>query len=122
MTDLKVAAFPDDGPLVPHPLTLENLPIPLGDFVLIEPIDQTVSDGGIRLPEGADMGPNRGRVLAVGPGRWEFGALIEPKVEKGDLVLLLFAYDRPAEIPHNGQKLIIIRERAIIAKLNPRSL
>ena len=63
---------------------------PLGDRLILEVLeedDATVS--GIVLPDTAREKPQRGRVLAVGPGaRDEHGKSIEMDVAEGDEVVL----------------------------------
>ena len=54
---------------------------PLADRVVVEPLEEDeVTASGIVLPETAKEKPQKGTVLAVGPGR---------KDEKGNLILLL---------------------------------
>lgn len=61
---------------------------PLGDWVVIEQLPKTESL--LVTPAGADDGTlRRGRVLAVGPGRWELGHLVPTKVAVGDVVFLI---------------------------------
>ena len=43
---------------------------PLGDRVVVEPIEQEeVTAGGIMLPETAKEKPQKGKILAAAPGR-----------------------------------------------------
>jgi chaperonin GroES len=61
---------------------------PLADRVLIETITETHSHAGIVLPEIAQGRPERGRVLAVGPGRMsKAGERLPMPVEVGDVVV-----------------------------------
>lgn len=88
---------------------------PLGNRVIIEPIeeeDKTTS--GIFLPETAKEKPQKGNVLAVGPGdRDEGGDRIPLDVKVGDVVL--FAKYAGTEIKVDGQKLLILRESDLLA-------
>ena len=62
---------------------------PLGDRVLIEPIEekeQTV--GGIIIPDSAKEKPMQGKVIAVGKKLDKDGKEIKFDVKKGDTVLL----------------------------------
>lgn len=64
---------------------------PLGDRVLVEPQkeDNEVKKGGIIIPDSAKEKPMQGKVISVGPGKYdESGKLIPMNVKKGDLVLL----------------------------------
>ena len=70
--------------------------------------------GGIVLPETAKEKPQKGTVLAVGPGdRDEEGKRIAMDVKKGDVVL--FAKYSGTEIKVDGKKLLILRESDILA-------
>ena len=90
---------------------------PLGDRVVVEPIEQEeVTAGGIVLPETAKEKPQKGTVLAVGPGdRDEDGDRIPMDVKEGDTVL--FAKYSGTEIKMDGKKLLILRESDILAIL-----
>jgi chaperonin GroES len=69
------------------------------------------------LPETAKEKPQKGTVLAVGPGeRNEKGDHMELEVKEGDTVL--FAKYSGTEIKYDGKKLLIMRESDILAKLN----
>ena len=90
---------------------------PLGSRVVVEPIEQEeITAGGIVLPETAKEKPQKGTVLAVGPGdRDEDGDRIKMDVEVGDIVL--FAKYSGTEIKYDGKKLLIMRESDILAVL-----
>ena len=90
---------------------------PLGSRVVIEPIEQEeVTAGGIVLPETAKEKPQKGTVLAIGPGdRDESGKRIDLDVAVGDVVL--FAKYSGTEIKLDGKKLLILRESDILAIL-----
>ncbi len=64
---------------------------PLGDRVLIEVIkddNDTVTSSGIYIPTGSeDRGAKRGKVIAVGAGRYENGEVVPMHVQNGDVVL-----------------------------------
>jgi len=61
---------------------------PLADKILIEPLEREAkTPGGIIIPDTAKEKPQEGKVIAVGPGKWEEGKLIKPEVKKGDRVL-----------------------------------
>ncbi len=61
---------------------------PLGDRVLVEPLEpEAKTPGGIYLPEAAQEAPREGKVVAVGPGRvTDKGELIPTGVKAGDIV------------------------------------
>ncbi len=90
---------------------------PLGDRVVVEPIEQEdVTAGGIVLPETAKEKPQKGLILAIGPGaRDENGKRIVLDVAVNDTVL--FAKYAGTEIKIDGKKYLILRETDILAIL-----
>jgi chaperonin GroES len=88
---------------------------PLGNRVVVEPIEQEeVTSGGIVLPETAKEKPQKGTVLAIGPGdRDEEGKRIPMDVNEGDTVL--FAKYSGTEIKLDGKKVLILRESDLLA-------
>jgi chaperonin GroES len=91
---------------------------PLGSRLVVEPIEQDeVTAGGIVLPETAKEKPQKGTVLAVGPGdRNEKGERIAMDVKVGDKVL--YAKYSGTEIKYDGKKLLILRESDVLAILD----
>jgi chaperonin GroES len=90
---------------------------PLEDRVVVEPLEaEEVTAGGIVLPDVAKEKPQRGRVVAVGPGKLldngQRGAL---SVVVGDEVI--FAKWGGTEIEVNGDEIKILRESDILAKV-----
>jgi chaperonin GroES len=90
---------------------------PLGDRVVVEPIEQDeVTAGGIVLPETAKEKPQKGKILAAGPGaRDEDGKRIALDVKVGDKVL--YAKYAGTEFKLDGKKLLILRESDLLAIL-----
>ena len=90
---------------------------PLGNRVVVEPIEQEeVTSGGIVLPESAKEKPQKGKILAIGPGdRDEDGDRIPMDVSEGDTIL--YAKYSGTEIKMDGKKLLILRESDILAIL-----
>ena len=88
---------------------------PLGDRVVVEPIEQEeMTASGIVLPETAKEKPQRGTVIAVGPGgRDESGKRIAMDVNSGDIVL--FAKYAGTEFKVDGKKLLILKESDLLA-------
>jgi chaperonin GroES len=88
---------------------------PLGNRVVVEPVEQEeVTAGGIVLPETAKEKPQKGTILAVGPGdRDEAGKRIPLDVSVGDTIL--FAKYSGTEIKVESKKLLILRESDILA-------
>lgn len=88
---------------------------PLGGRVVVEPIEQEeVTAGGIVLPETAKEKPQKGVILAVGPGdRDEDGKRIPMDVAVGNKVL--YAKYGGTEIKIDDKKLLILRESDLLA-------
>jgi chaperonin GroES len=90
---------------------------PLGDRLLVKPLEEEeVTPGGIVLPETAKEKPQKGEVLAVGPGaRDDEGKRVAMDVSVGDKVL--YAKYGGTEIKVESEKLLILRESDILALL-----
>jgi chaperonin GroES len=87
---------------------------PLNDRVLVKRIDEEQkSAGGIIIPDTAKEKPLEGRVVAVGPGRWEKGERRPLDVEANDRVL--FGKYSGTEIKIEGEEHLILREDEILA-------
>ena len=91
---------------------------PLDDRVVVEPVEaDEITSGGIVLPSSAKEKPQRGTVVAVGPGRLlDSGHRGELSVTIGDEVI----YGRygGADIEVDGDEVKILRESDILAKVN----
>lgn len=63
---------------------------PLGDRVLVEPVEeQEVKKGGIIIPDTAKEKPTEARVVSLGTGRKDDDGKVVPfEVKKGDRVLI----------------------------------
>lgn len=86
------------------------------DWLLIQPIEKTITSGGIALPDGAEVDPPRGKILKAGPGRFtELGQLIEHGFKSGDEVMLTFHGDHLSMTLH-GRKMLIVRARDVLGK------
>ena len=90
---------------------------PLGDRLIVEVLDEeelTVS--GIVLPDTAREKPQRGCVLAVGPGaRDEDGKYIEMDVAEGEEIV--FSKYGGTEIKLGTDEVLILRESDVLAKV-----
>ena len=90
---------------------------PLDDRVVVEPLEaEEKTAGGILLPDTAKQKPQRGRVLAVGPGKLRDDGKRSPvSVVKGDEVI----YGRYAgsDIEVERREVKILRESDILAKV-----
>ena len=89
---------------------------PLGDRLVVEPIEQEeTTSGGILLPETAKEKPQEGRVLAAGPGRVDdSGKRVKMEVKEGDRVL--YAKYAGTEVKvEDDKKVLILKESDILA-------
>jgi chaperonin GroES len=90
---------------------------PLDDRVVVEPLEaDEKSSGGILLPDSAKQKPQRGRVLAVGPGKMrDNGERSALSVQKGDEVL--YGRYSGSDVEVDGREVKIMRESDILAKV-----
>ncbi len=90
---------------------------PLADRVVIESVEeeeQTFAGGKLVLPETAKEKPQKGVILAVGPGRLDDeGKRQAMDVKVGDQVL--YAKYAGTEVKIEGRKLLILKESDILA-------
>jgi chaperonin GroES len=88
---------------------------PLSDRLVVKPLEEEeVTPSGIVLPETAKEKPQKGEVLAIGPGaRDDDGKRVAMDVSVGDKVL--FAKYGGTEIKIDGDKLLILRESDVLA-------
>jgi chaperonin GroES len=90
---------------------------PLDDRVVVEPLEaEEKTAGGILLPDTAKQKPQRGRVLAAGPGKLlDSGNRSALNVTKGDEVI--FGKYAGNDITIDRKELKILRESDILAKV-----
>ena len=90
---------------------------PLGDRLIVEVIDEEeTTASGIVLPDTAKEKPQRGRVLAVGPGpRDDDGEFIKMDLEEGDEII--FSKYGGSEIKIGTDEYLILRESDVLAKV-----
>ena len=87
---------------------------PIFDNVLIKPLEAEVKTAsGIILPDSAKEKPQMGEVIEVGAGRIDNGKLIPVSVKKGQKVM--YKKWGGNEIKINGQDLILVEEKDILA-------
>lgn len=85
---------------------------PLHDRVIIQRIEEHKTAGGIVIPETVGDKPQRGKVMAAGPGRYEEGKLRQLDVKVGDEVL--FGKYSGTEVKVNGKDFLVMREEDIM--------
>ena len=90
---------------------------PLGDRLIVEVLEEEETTvGGIVLPDTAKEKPQRGRVLAVGPGaRDDNGEHVSMDLEEGDEII--FSKYGGTEIKLGTDEYLILRESDVLAKV-----
>lgn len=90
---------------------------PLHDRIIVEAAaKEQTSAGGIILPDTAQEKPQRGTVLAVGPGRrLDSGQLAPVDVKPGDVVL--YGKYSGTEVTVDGKDYVIIRAEDVLGVL-----
>jgi chaperonin GroES len=90
---------------------------PLGDRLIVEVLEEEeTTASGIVLPDTAKEKPQRGRVLAVGPGpRDEDGEYVKMDLEEGDEIV--FSKYGGTEIRIDNSDYLILRESDVLAKV-----
>src|SRR5690348_4703286 len=90
---------------------------PLGDRIIVELLEEEeTTASGIVLPDTAKEKPQRGRVLAVGPGpRDEDGEYVKMDIEQGDEILC--SKHGGTEIKLGTDEVLILRESDVLAKV-----
>ena len=86
---------------------------PLGDRVVVrpEPAEEKTSSG-LYIPDAAKEKPQRGTIVAVGPGRVENGNKIDMTVKADDVVL--YGKYAGTEVAIGEEDLLIMRESDIL--------
>jgi len=90
---------------------------PLGDRLIVEAIEEEeTTTSGIVLPDTAKEKPQRGRVLAVGPGnRNDSGDIVPLEVAVGDEII--YSKYGGTEIKLGADDVLILRESDVLAKV-----
>ena len=90
---------------------------PLGDRLIVEAIEEEeTTSSGIVLPDTAKEKPQRGRVLAVGPGmRNDSGEVVPMEVAVGDEII--YSKYGGTEIKLGADDVLILRESDVLAKV-----
>src|SRR5881409_4188468 len=95
---------------------------PLGDRLIVEVLEEEeVTSSGIVLPDTAKEKPQRGRVLAVGPGERSenTGELIPMDVAVGDEII--FSKYGGTEVKVGADEYLILRQSDVLAKVVGKS-
>ena len=87
---------------------------PLGDKIIVEPVEEA-SKSGFVVPETMDKEkPQKGKVVATGPGKLnDKGEKMPMHVKVGDIVF--FRKYSPDEFEHDGKQILVLSESDVIA-------
>ena len=89
---------------------------PLADRVIVEPLEaEEKTSGGIYIPDNAKEKPQKGKIIAIGPGKASenSGEIIKMEVSEGDTVL--YGKYSGTEVAVDGTDYLIMRESDILA-------
>lgn len=92
---------------------------PLSDHVIIEAVKEEKKKGSIILPDTVEKERSeKGKVIAVGPGKWVVsptgeGKRIPMDVKKGDTVI--FTKYGPHEVKVNDKEYLVVKSEDILA-------
>lgn len=88
---------------------------PLFDYVLIEPLEgEEKTSGGILLPDSAKEKPQKGKVIATGPGGLnDEGKPTKMFVKKGDIVF--YKKWGGNEVKVEGKEFLLVEQKDILA-------
>ncbi|MCX6417862.1 MAG: co-chaperone GroES [Actinomycetes bacterium] len=90
---------------------------PLEDRVLVQPLEaEQTTASGLVIPDTAKEKPQEGKVLAVGPGRFEDGKRIPLDISEGDIVV--YSKYGGTEVKYDGQECLILSARDVLAIVN----
>ena len=91
---------------------------PLGDRMIVQASEEEeTTASGIVLPDTAKEKPQKGKVLAVGDGRWDEDGekRIPLDVSEGDEIL--YSKYGGTDITVEGEELLVLRESDVLAKV-----
>jgi chaperonin GroES len=88
---------------------------PLADRILVKPLEaEEKTKGGIIIPDNAKEKPQKGEVIAVGPGKIaDNGQKIAMELKKGDNVL--YGKYSGTEVTIDGKEYLIVKESDVFA-------
>ena len=88
---------------------------PLEDRIVVKPLEaEQVTASGLVIPDTAKEKPQEGKVLAVGPGRFDDkGARVPVDVSVGDKVL--YSKYGGTEVKYSGEEYLVLSARDVLA-------
>ena len=87
---------------------------PLGDRIVVKAVEaESMSAGGIYLPDAAKEKPQQAEVIAVGPGKTlDNGTLVAVEVKVGDKIV--YGKYSGTEIKVDGEDVVVLRQDDIL--------
>ena len=88
---------------------------PLEDRIVVSPLEaEQVTASGLVIPDTAKEKPQEGKVLAVGPGRFDDkGSRVPVDVQVGDVVL--YSKYGGTEVKYSGEEYLVLSARDVLA-------
>ncbi|MCW2891897.1 MAG: chaperonin Cpn10 [Actinomycetia bacterium] len=88
---------------------------PLEDRIVVQPLEaEQVTASGLVIPDTAKEKPQEGKVLAVGPGRFDDkGSRVPVDVKVGDVVL--YSKYGGTEVKYSGEEYLVLSARDVLA-------
>jgi len=88
---------------------------PLEDRIVVQQLEaEQVTASGLVIPDTAKEKPQEGKVLAVGPGRFDDkGARVPVDVKVGDVVL--YSKYGGTEVKYSGEEYLVLSARDVLA-------
>jgi chaperonin GroES len=88
---------------------------PLEDRIVVQPLEaEQVTASGLVIPDTAKEKPQEGKVLAVGPGRFDDkGTRVPVDVKVGDVVL--YSKYGGTEVKYAGEEYLVLSARDVLA-------
>ena len=92
---------------------------PLEDRIVVQPLEaEQTTASGLVIPDTAKEKPQEGKVLAVGPGRWDEDGekRIPLDVAVGDIVL--YSKYGGTEVKYSGEEYLVLSARDVLAVID----
>ena len=92
---------------------------PLEDRIVVQPLEaEQTTASGLVIPDTAKEKPQEGKVLAVGPGRWDEDGekRIPLDVKVGDVVL--YSKYGGTEVKYSGEEYLVLSARDVLAVID----
>ena len=91
---------------------------PLGDRLIVKAVEEDeTTASGIVLPDTAKEKPQRGKVVAVGDGKWDEDGERRIPLDVGEGDEVLYSKYGGTEVNVEGEDLLVLRESDVLAKV-----